>query len=189
MGKQRKQWQVYFGVSKITVGGDCSHENKRCLLLGRKGMANLDSVLKSRDITLPAKVCIVNAMVFPCMGVRVDHKKVWVSAKNWCFWTVELEKILESPLNCKISNQSILEEINPEYSLEGLMLKLQYFGHLIRRAHWLEKTLMAGKDWRHEEKGTTEDEMVVWHHWLNGHEFEQAQRDSEGQGSLAFCSP
>ena len=115
-------------------------------------------------------------------------KSEWVP-KNWCFWTVLLEKILESPLNCKISNQSILEEINPEYSLEWLMLKLQYFGHLIWRAHWLGKTLMAGKDWRQEEKRTTEDEMVVWHHWLNGHEFEQTQRDSEGQGSLAFCSP
>ena len=98
-------------------------------------------------------------------------------------------RLLRVPWTARRSNQSILEEINPEYSLEWLMLKLQYFGHLIWRAHWLGKTLMAGKDWRQEEKRTTEDEMVVWHHWLNGHEFEQTQRDSEGQGSLAFCSP
>ena len=86
------------------------------------------------------------------------------------------------------SNQSILKEINPDYSLQGLVLKLQYFGHLMQRADSLEKTRMLG-DWRQEEKGTTEDEMVGWHHWLNGHEFEQALWDSEGQGKLACCSP
>ena len=87
--------------------------------------------------------------------------------------------------------KKILKEISPEYSLEGLMrkLKLQYFGHLIRRTDSFEKTVDAGKDWRQEEKGTTEDEMVGWHHWLNGHEFEQVPGDNEGPGSLACCSP
>ena len=96
------------------------------------------------------------------------------------------------PWAARRSNQSILKEINPEYSLEGLMLKLklQYFGHLMQRADWLTgKDCDAGKDWRQEEKGTTEDEMVGWHHWLNGHEFKQAPGDGEGQGSLACCSP
>ena len=86
------------------------------------------------------------------------------------------------------SNQSILKEINPDYSFQGLVLKLQYFGHLMQRADSLEKTRMLG-DWRQEEKGTTEDEMVGWHHWLNGHEFEQTLWDSEWQGKLACCSP
>ena len=98
-----------------------------------------------------------------------DYKESWAQ-KNWWFWTVVLEKTLESPLDC---NQSILKEIGPEYSLEGLMLKLklQYFSHLIK--NWfIEKDPDAGKDWRQEEKGTTEDEMVGWHHQLDGHEFE-----------------
>ena len=90
------------------------------------------------------------------------------------------------PWTARRSNQSILKEINPEYSLVGLMLKLQYFGHLMGRANSLEKT-DTGKDWRQEEKGTTEDEMVGWHHWLNGHEFEQTPGDGEGQGSLVCC--
>ena len=102
-----------------------------------------------------------------------------------------LEKALESPLDCKESNQSILKAINPEYSWEGLILKLklQYFGHLMRRADSLEKTSDAGKARRQEEKETTEDEMVGWHHRLDGHEFEQAPVDGDGQGSLVCCSP
>ena len=101
---------------------------------------------------------------------QLDHKESW-APKNWCFWTVMLEKTLESPWTAKRSNQSILKEISPEYSLEGLMLKMkiQYFGHLMWRT---EKDPDAGKDWRWEEKGTTEDEMVEWHHRLNGHVFE-----------------
>ena len=132
---------------------------------------------------------------------ELDHKGSWVW-KNWCFWTVVLKKTLESPLDCKEINQSILKEISPEYSLEGLMLKLklQYSGHLMRRAdslekifffffyftvlYWLchtltRKDLDAGKDWRQEEKGMTEDEMVGWHHWLDGHEFEKAPAAKE----------
>ena len=99
-------------------------------------------------------------------------------------------RLLRVPWTSRRSNQSILKEISPEYSLEALMLKpkLQYFGHVMRRTDSLEKT-DAGKDWRQEEKGTTEDEMVGWHHWLDGHEFEQALGVGDGQGSLARCSP
>ena len=103
---------------------------------------------------------------------------------------VLLEKTLESPLDCKEKKkQPILREINPEYSLQGLMLKLQYFDHLMRTADSMEKTPMLGKDWRQEEKVTIEDEMVGWHHQLNGHEFEQALGVGDGQGSLVCCSP
>ena len=97
-----KQWQTIFLGSKITADGDCIHEIKRCLLLGRKAMTNLDSILKSRDITLPTKVCLIKAMVFLVVmyGFELDYKESWVP-KNWCFWTVVLEKTLESPLDFK----------------------------------------------------------------------------------------
>ena len=138
---------IFLG-SKITVDSDCSHEIKRCLLLERQAMKNLDSALKSRDTTLPTKVHLVKTMVFPvvCMDGDLDHKESW-TPKNGCFWTVVLEKTFESPLPARRSKQSILKEINPEYSLEGLMLKLklQYFGHLMQRTDSLEKTLMLGK--------------------------------------------
>ena len=119
---------------------------------------------------------------------ELDHREGWMQ-KNWCFWTVVLEKTLESSLDCKENKPSILKEINTEYSLEKQMLKLklQYFSHLMS---WLTgKDLDAGKDWRQEDKGTTKDGMVGWHHWLNGHEFEQAPGDGEGQGILVCCSP
>ena len=128
---------------------------------------------KIRDITLSSKVQIVKSYDFSSSHVwiwELDHKEGW-APKNWCFQTVVLEKTLESPLK---DSQSILKEISPEYSMEGLMLKLQYFGHLMRRANSVEKT-DAGKDWGQEEKGPTEDEMVGWHHWLDGHEFGQVQ--------------
>ena len=146
MGKQWKQWQTIFLRSKITADGDCSHKIKRHLLLGRKTMTNLDSVLKSRDITLPTKVCLFKAMVFPVVMYGYEswaNSLDWVP-KNWCFQTVVLEMILET---ARRSNQSILKEINPEYSLEGLMLKLKllYFGYLTPKADSLEKTLMLGK--------------------------------------------
>ena len=118
---------------------------------------------------------------------ELGYKESW-TRKNGCFWTVVSEKTLESPLDCKEMNQSILKEISPEYSLEGLMLKLQYFGHLMWRANSLERILMLGKIEGKRRSGW-QDEMVGWHHWLNGHEFEQTQGDSEGQGSLANCSP
>ena len=165
----------YLGGFKITADGDCSHEIKRCLIPGRKVMINLDSILKSRDIILPTKVHLVKAMVFPvamyvCESWTIRKAECWrIDAfELWCW-----RRRLSVPWTARRSNQSILKEINPEYSLEGLMLmlKLQYFGHLMRRADSFEKT-DAGKDWRREEKGTTEDEMVGWHHQLNGHEFE-----------------
>ena len=118
---------------------------------------------------------------------ELDHKEDWT--QNWSFRTIMLEKTLESPLDSKRSNQSILKEINSEYSLEGLMLKLkpQYFGHL--KSQLIGKDPDAGKDWRQEEKGVSEDEMIGWHHRLNGHEFGHAPGDNEGQGRLVCCSP
>ena len=148
-GKNWKQWHLLFLGLKITADGDCNHEIKRHLLLGRKPMTNLESVLKIRDITLPTKTHIVKAMVFFSNLVwiwELAHKEGW-ALKNWRFPTVVLEKTLESPLDSKETNQSILKEISPEYSLERLMLKLklQYFGHLMQRTDSLEKTLMLGK--------------------------------------------
>ena len=117
---------------------------------------------------------------------NLDHKEGWV-LKNWCFWTVVLEKTLESPLGNKEVKPVILKEIIPEYSLEGLMLKLK----LQYLATWWEKPIGkapdAGKDWGHGEKRETEDEVVGWHHRLSGHELEQTLGDGEGQGSLACC--
>ena len=148
MEKQWKQWQTLFwGGSKITANGDCSHEIKRCLLLGRKAMTNLDSILKSRDITLPTKVCLVKAVVFP-VGMygceswaikKAQHRRT-DAFELWCW-----RRLLRVPWTARRSNQSILKEINPEYSLKGLMLKLQYFGHLMQRTDSLKKTLMLGK--------------------------------------------
>ena len=119
---------------------------------------------------------------------ELDHNEGW-APKNWCFSTVELERLLRVPWSTRKSNQSILKEINPEYSWEGLMLKLklQYFGHLLRRTDSLERLWW----WQRlqEKEGTTEDEMVGWHDLLNGHEFEQAPRAGDEQRSLACCSP
>ena len=150
MGKQWKQCQtLYFGASKITADGDCSHEIKRHLLLGRKVMTNLDSIFKSRDITLSTKVHLVKAMVFPVVMYRCES---WTVKKAQCRRTDAFElwcwrRLLRVPWTARRSNQSILKEINPEYSLKGLImkLKLQYFGHLMQRADSLEKTLMLGK--------------------------------------------
>ena len=138
-----------FWDSKIASDGDCSHEIKRCLLLGRKVMTNLDSILKSRDITLPTKVRLVKAMVFPVVmyGMwELDYKKSW-GPKNWCFWAVVWRRLLRVPWTARRSNKSILKEISPGCSLEGLMLKLklQYLGHLMWRTYSFEKTLMLGK--------------------------------------------
>ena len=136
------------GSSKTTVDGDCSHEIKRCLLVGRKVMTNLESILKSRDITLPAKVCLVKAMVFPVVMYRCESWTIkraecqrMDAFKLWCW-----RRLLRVPWTARRSNQSILREISPEYSLEGLMLKLklQYFGQLMRRVDSLEMTLMLG---------------------------------------------
>ena len=139
----------YFLGSKITADGDCSHEIKRRLLLGSKAMTNLDSILKSRDITLPTKVHLVKAMVFPMVTYgyerwtikKDEHQRI--DAFELGYWG----RLLRVPWTARRSNQSILKEISPEYSLEGLMLKvkLQYFGHLMRRTDSLEKPLMLGK--------------------------------------------
>ena len=140
---------IFLG-SKVTADSDCSHEIKRVLLLERKAMTNIGSVLKSRDITLPTKVHIVKAIVFffsPNSHVRMwelNHKEGW-ELKNWCFQIVVLEKTLESPLDSKEIRPVNPKGNQPEYSLEGLMLNLQYFGHLMGRANSLEKTLMLGK--------------------------------------------
>ena len=146
--KMETMTDFIFLVSKITGDGDCSHEIRRRLLLGKKAMTDLDSVLKCRDVTLLMKIHIVKIKVFPVMyGFEGGTKEDWVP-KNWCFWTVVLEKTVERvPWTAWRSNQSVLKEINPEYSLKGLILKLklQYFGHLIWRADSLEKTLMLGK--------------------------------------------
>ena len=133
--------------SKITADGDCSHEIKRCLLLGRKVMTNLDSMLKSRDITLPTNVHLVKAMVFPVVMYgceswtikKAEHQRTF---ELWCW-----RRLLRVPWTARRSSQFILKEISPEHSLEGLILKLklQYFGHLMRRTDSLEKTLMLGK--------------------------------------------
>ena len=135
--------------SKITAAGNCSHEIKTCLLLGRKVMTKLDSILKSRGITLPTKVCLVKAVVFPvvicgCESWTIKKAKCWrIDAfELWCW-----RRLLRIPWTARRSSQSILKEISPEYSLEGLMwkLKLQYFGHLMWRTDSFEKTLMLGK--------------------------------------------
>ena len=135
--------------SKITADGDCSHEIKRCLLLGRKVMTNLDNILKSRDITLPTKVHLVKAMVFPVVMYgceswtinKAEHQRI-DAFELWCW-----RRLLRVPWTARRSNQSILQEIRPEYSLEGLMLKLkfQYLGHLMGRTESLAKTMMLGK--------------------------------------------
>ena len=166
---------IFLG-SKLTADGDCSHEVKRHLLLGRKVMTNLDSILKNRDITLPAKVHLVKALVFPVVMYRCES---WTIKKAVCQRTDAFElwcwrRLLRVPWTARRSNQSVLKEISPEYSLEDLMLKLklQSFGHLMRRTDSFEKDPDAGNGWRREEKGMTEDEMVEWYHWLNGPEFE-----------------
>ena len=148
MGKQWKQCQAIFLGSKITTDGDCSPEIKRRLLLGRKVMTNLDSILKSRDITLPTKVRLVKAMVFPVVMYgceiwtvkKAEHQRT-DAFELWCW-----RRLLRIPWTARRSNQSILKKISPGCSLEGLMLKLklQYFGHLIQRVDSLEKTLMLG---------------------------------------------
>ena len=174
MGRQWKQRQTIFLGSKITADGDCHHEIQRRLLLGRKAMTVLHSILKSKDIVLPTKVHLIKAMGFPVVMFgyetwtikKAAHQRI-DAFKLWCW-----RRLLRVPWTAR-SHQSVLREISPEYTLEGLMLKLklQYFGHLMRRTDSLEKTPDVRKDWRQEEKGMTEDEMVRWHHRLDGCEF------------------
>ena len=164
---------IFLG-SKITVDGDCSHEIKRHLPLGRKVMTNLNSKLKSRDITLPTKVHLVKTTVFPVVMYGCERWTI-KKAEHWRIDAFELwcwRRLLRVPWTARRSNQFILKEISPEYSLEGLrlMLKLQYFP-LMWRADSFEKILMLGKIEGRRRRGRW-DEMAGWHHWLNGHEFE-----------------
>ena len=182
---------IFLG-SKITADGNCSHEIKRHLLLGRKAMTNWHSILKSRDITLPTKVCIVRAMFFSSSHVwmwELGHKESWVP-KNWCFWTVVLEKTLESP-----SDSKEIKPINPKGNQPSILI-----GRTDAEAeapilwppdakNWpTGKDPDAGKEWR-QKKRVTADEMVGWYHQLNRHEFEQTLGVGDRQGSLACCSP
>jgi len=175
--------------SKITVDSECSLEIKRRLLLGRKTKTNLDSELKHRHATLPTKVRLDKALVFLVVlyGCELDHKEGW-APKNWCFWTVVLEKTLESPLNSKgikavntKGNQSWILTGRTDAEGETPILWLPD-----ANSRLIRKDLDAGSDWGREEKGTTEDEMVGWHHRLTGHELGQTLGDSEGQESLQF---
>ena len=155
---------IFLG-SKITVDSDYNHEIKRRLPLGRKAMTNIDSILKSRDITLPTKVHVVKATVFPVSHIRMwelDHKEGW-APRNWCFWIVCGRRLLRVCQTARRSNQSILKEINPECSLEGLMLKLklQYFGYLMQRADSSENTWMLCKIEGRTKRGQQ------WIRWLD----------------------
>ena len=155
---------IFLG-SKITADGDCSHEIKKCLFLGRNAMTNLDSILKSRDITLPTKVYLVKATVFPVVMYGYESWTI-KEAKHWRIDAFELwcwRRLLGVPWTARRSNQSILKEISPEYSLEGLMLKLklQYFGHLMRRTDSLEKIL-----WCLERLKAGEEDNRGWEGWM-----------------------
>ena len=157
-----------------------------------KVMTNLDSILKSRDIPLPTKVHLVKPMVFPVVMYKceswtvkkAEHRRT-DAFQMWCW-----RRLLRVPWSARRSNLSILKEINPGMSLEGMMLKLklQYFGHLMRRSWLIGKDSDAGRDWGQEEKGTTEDEMAGWHHRLDGLESEWTPGDGDEQAGLACCN-
>ena len=191
MGKQWKQCQtLFFFGSKITADGNCSHEIKRRLLLGRKVMTNLDSIFKSRDISLSTKVCLVKAMVFPLVMYGCESWTVKkaegrrIDAFEWWCW-----RRLLSPLDCKE-----VQPVHPKGDQSWV-----FIGRIDAEAEtpvlwpphvksWLiGKDPDAGRDWGQEEKGTTEDEMAGWHHWLNGLEFEWTLGVGDGQGGLACC--
>ena len=177
--------------SKITTDGDCSHEIKRCSLLGKKAMTNLDSILKSKDVSAN-KGPSSQSYGFSSSHVwmwELDYKESWV-LKNWCFWTVVLEKTLDSPLDCREiqtvhhkGNQPWIFIGRTDAEAEAPLWPSDAKSLLI----WKEPKV--GKDRKQEEQGTTQDEMVGWHHWLNAYEFKQALWDSEGHCSLACCSP
>ena len=185
---------IFLG-SRITVEGDWSREIKRCLLLGRKAMANLDSHIKKQRHHFADKGPYSQSYGFSDTHVMVwmlDHKEGWVS-KNWCFQIVVLEKTLESPSDCKEIKE--IQPVNSKGNQPWIVI-----GRINAKAKapilwppgvksWLiGKDPDAGKGWRQKEKRAAEDEIVRWHHWLNGHEFEQTPRYSEGQGNLVCCS-
>ena len=167
--------EFILGSSKITADGDCSHDIKRCLLLGIKLLNNLLSILRSKDITLIKKVHLVKA-VFSHSHVwmwELDYKESW-ALKDWSFWTVVLEKTLESPLDCKE-----IQPVNPKWNQSWIFIgrtdaktETPIVWPLDAKNWVIWKDPDAWKDWREEEKGTTDDEMVGWHHRLNGHVFE-----------------
>ena len=189
-----KQWQIlFFGCSKITADGDCSHEIKRRLLLGRKVMTSLVSILKSRDITLPSKVHLVEAIVFPVVMFGCES---WTIKKAedprmdafelWCW-----RRLFESPLDCKE-----IQPVRPKGDQSWVFIgrtdvetETPILWPPDANSWFILKDPDAGKDWGREEKGTREDEMVGWHHRLNGHEFEYALGVGDGQGGLACCDP
>ena len=166
---------IFLG-SKITADDDSSHEIKKCLLLARKVMMNLDNVLKSRDISLLTKICLVKAMVFAVVMCGCESwtiKESW-ALKNWCFCTVVLEKTHENPLDCKE-----IKPVNPKGNQSWIFIgKTDAESPVLwppdAKSWLIGKDPEAGKDWR-QEKGTTEDEMVGWHHQLNGHELSRLQ--------------
>ena len=182
---------IFLG-SKITADGDCSHEIKRCLLLGRKAWTNLDSILKA-EILLCQQVPYSQSYGFSSSHTwmwELDHKESWV-LKNWCFWSVVLEKTLESPLDCKE-----IKPVNPKGNQSWIVIgktddgaEASVFWPPDAKSWLIGKDPDAGKDWRQEEKGRAEDKMVGCYHQLNGHEFEQAPGDSEEEGRLACCCP
>ena len=177
---------------KTTADGDCSHEIKRCLLLGRKVMANLDGILKSRDITLPTKFCLVKGLVFPvvmygCESWTIKKAQCWrIDAfELWCW-----RRLLRVPWTARRSNYSILKEISPEYSLGGLMLKLklQYFGHLMWRTDSLEKTLMVGKIDGRNRRG--QQRIRCLDGITNSVDMNLSKLQVwDGHGALSCCSP
>ena len=185
MGKMETVTDFLFLGSKITTNDDYNHEIERCLLLGRKAMTSIDSMLKRRGIILPTKVCTVKAMVFPvvmngCESWTIKKAEHWrIDAfKLWCW-----RRLLRVSWTSRRLNQSMKGNQTWIFiGKSGAEAEVQYFGHFTQRADSLEKTDVR-KDWKQEEKGTTEDEMIGWHHWLNGHEFVQTPGDSEGQES------
>ena len=174
---------IFLG-SKITADGDCSHEIKRRLLLGRKVMTNLDSILKSRDITLLTKVRLVKAMVFPVVVYGCESWTIKKAERQriWCFWTVVLEKTLESPLDCKE-----IQLVHPKGDQSWIFIgrtDAEVETPIVwppDSKNWLiGKDADAREDWRWEEKGTIGDGIVGWHHWFDGHEFEQTPGAGDG---------
>ena len=176
---------IFLG-SRITANGDCSHEIKRRLLLGRKVMTNLDSILKSRYITLPTKVHLVKAVIFPVVMYGCESWTVSWVPMNWCFWTVVLEKTLESPLDCKE-----IQPVHPKGDESWVLIGRTDVEAgtpilwLPDAKSWLIGTDPdAGRDWGQKEKGTTGDEIVGWHHQLDGHGFGWTLGVGDGQGGL-----
>ena len=191
-GNNRNSDRLYFLGLQNHCGWWLQPWNEKTLPPRKKSNDNLCNILKSRDTTLPTKISIVKAMVFPVVMYGCESwtvKKGW-APKNWCLQTVVLKNTLESPLDCKE-----IQPVNPKGNQSWIFIgRTDAEGETpilwpTDVKNWLiEKDPDNGKDWRQEEKGTTEVEMVGWHHWLNGHEFEQTQGDDEGQGGLECCS-